>query len=239
MRDGIRFGLGGRGRPGLIAVLDGFTEKVEETLDRVAGAVERGVAGLERRVEQAVGADGPGRGGKPAPAAADASSRPEEGRTRPEDTPGAEPEANPRAGAAGRFARGYAEVVDRTREGVSAAVGRGAEALDGAVGDAPWRMAGLDARRTRIAREVMLGVVPRVAGERVASVIDGAALKGGVAGAGLLLRVPLKGFAVPFLLGVTAVETVRAVRDVRRSVADVAARVDNEGRSREAYRTGS
>ncbi len=144
-----------------------------------------------------------------------------------------------RRGFGSRIADGYAAVVEKARSGVSGAVSKGAEAIDGAAGDAPWRLAGLDERKTRIAREVMREVVPKVAGDRVASALDGAAMKGGVAGAGLLLRIPLKGFAVPFLLGVTAVETVRAVKDVRSSIADIAARVDNEARSAEAYRTGA
>jgi len=141
----------------------------------------------------------------------------------------------PREGFGKRFARGYGAFVERTRAGVSGVVAAGAAGVDRLAGEAPWRMCGMDARDARVAREVLREVVPRVAGDRVASVIDGAALKGGVAGVGLLMRIPLKGFAVPFLLGVTAVETVKAVREVRASVADIAARVDNEARSRQEY----
>ena len=252
MREGFGFGWRG-GRPGVIGALDRFTDRVEKTLDRAAEAMDRGVEAMERRVDEFAGkADGKAGARKPPPGTgptagagpSDAGPPPRgesedasPGRHHADAAHGDDAGPGQAASPGGGFGRGYAGVVDRTRKGVTSAVSRGAEALDGAVGDAPWRAAGLDGRRTRIAREVMRDVVPKVAGERVASVIDGAALKGGVAGAGLLMRIPLKGFAVPFLLGVTAVETVRAVREVKRSVADVAARIDNEARSEEAYRS--
>lgn len=222
-RDGNGTGFG---IPAIDEAVDRLVDRAGAAMDRVAAAVERGVD----RIGRGVNAGGAGAG--PEPAAATAAD--DGGKREPQGAAGQSEGADADAGGPGPRP-GYGGFVDATREKVSGIAARGLGGLDDRLGDAPWRAAGLDERRTRIARGVMREVVPEVAGDRVASVVDGAALKGGVAGAGLLLRIPLKGFAAPFLLGIAAVEAVRAVREVRVRVADVAARVDNEARSRAAY----
>jgi len=111
---------------------------------------------------------------------------------------------------------------------VARSVAKGAHGIDSAVGDSPWRLGGLDERKTRIARGVLKEVVPKAAGDRVASMVDGVAIKAGAGGLGIALRLPLKPIIGPVLLVLGAVETVRAVRDIRKGVADVADRVDGE-----------
>lgn len=125
-------------------------------------------------------------------------------------------------------AAGYQRFVDGTRETVGRNVARGAAAVDEGLGDAPWRMAGFDDRRTRIARAMMKDVVPGVLGDRAASVVDGASIKGGLVGAGLILRLPLKAAAAPVLLGMAALETYRTVRDVQGKLGEVTRKVDAE-----------
>jgi hypothetical protein len=223
-------GTDGRGaKPDLKAAAARLLASAEAAADRAASALERGLGNAERRL-----------GGlfRDAPAEARDDGKAEAPGTGPDPVqPGAE---RSRAEGASEPASpgAYATFVARARERVSAGVARGAAALDARAGDGAWRAVGLDARGIRIAREVLRDVVPRVAGERAASAVDGAAMKGGVAGAGLLLRIPLKGFAAPFLLGIAAVEAVRAVREVRAEIADIAARVDNEARSADAYAAG-
>lgn len=134
--------------------------------------------------------------------------------------------------AAKSFARetaaGYQRFVDGTRTTVERNVSKGAAAVDDTLGDVPWRLAGLDDRRTRIARAMMKDVVPGVLGGRAASVVDGASIKGGLVGAGLLLRLPLKAAAAPVLIGMAALETYRTVREVHGKLGEVTQRVDAE-----------
>jgi len=111
---------------------------------------------------------------------------------------------------------------------VAKTVSKGAHGIDSAVGDIPWRLGGFDERKTRIARGVLKEVVPKAAGDRVASMVDGVAIKAGAGGLGIALRLPLKPIIGPVLLVLGAVETVRAVRDIRKGVADVADRIDGE-----------
>ncbi len=111
---------------------------------------------------------------------------------------------------------------------VEGATARTAEAFDATWGDRPWRAAGLDARAAKIARRVMTEVVPKVAGERVASVMDGLAIKGGLLGAGFLLKLPLRVIALPVLAGLATIEAATAVEAVRAHVGTIAAEVDAE-----------
>jgi len=129
---------------------------------------------------------------------------------------------------AGDVRRRYNEALARVGGKVTGTVAKGAHRLDEAVGDLPWRLGGLDERGTRIARGVLKEVVPKAAGERAASIADGLAIKAGAGGLGIALRLPLKPIIAPVLLVLGAVETVRAVRDVRKGVASVADRVDAE-----------
>jgi len=131
------------------------------------------------------------------------------------------------AGAADARRR-YNDMLAGVGARVTRSVASGARRLDDAVGDLPWRLGGLDERGTRIARGVLREVVPKAAGERAASIVDGFALKAGAGGLGIALRLPLKPIIAPVLLALGAVETVRAVRDVRKGVASVADRVDAE-----------
>lgn len=125
-------------------------------------------------------------------------------------------------------ASGYQRFVDGTRDKVERKVSESASALDERLGDTPWRLAGMDERRTRIARAMMRDVVPGVLGDRAASVVDGASIKGGLVGAGLLLRLPLKAAAAPVLLGMAALETFRTVREVHGKLGEVVRKVDAE-----------
>lgn len=124
--------------------------------------------------------------------------------------------------------RRYDGLVGRAGDGVARVVSTCASRLDGAAGDAPWRIVGMDRRRTRIARRVLTEIVPATAGDRASSFLDGVAIKAGAGGAGILLRLPLKPVVVPILAVLAAVETVKVVADIRRGVADVAAAVDAE-----------
>lgn len=131
---------------------------------------------------------------------------------------------------AARFAKdtaaGYQRFVEGTKEAVERNVSKGASAVDETLGDVPWKLAGLDERKTRIARAMMKDVMPGVLGGRAASIVDGASIKGGLVGAGLLLRLPLKAAAAPVLLGMAALETYRTVREVHGKLGEVTAKVD-------------
>jgi hypothetical protein len=122
----------------------------------------------------------------------------------------------------------YTGFVARSGERAARAVGSGTRCLDGLMGDAPWKLARMDERNIRIARSVLRDVVPKTAGDRVSSMLDGLAIKAGTGGVGIALRLPLKPIIAPILLAMGAIETVKAVKDVRKGVSDVAARVDAE-----------
>lgn len=124
--------------------------------------------------------------------------------------------------------RRYNLFLDGIGGRVTASVAKGAHGIDSVVGDIPWKLGGLDDRKTMIARGVLTEVVPKAAGDRVASIVDGVAFKAGAGGLGIALRLPLKPVIAPLLLVLGAVETVRAVRDIRKGISSVAKRVDVE-----------
>ena len=131
-------------------------------------------------------------------------------------------------GGASKASARYGEVVGKAKASTEAGVGRATARLDERMGDRPWQGMGLDERNTLVARRVLVEVVPRVAAGRVASVMDGLSIKGGLVGGGLALRMPLKVIAAPLLLALTAWETVKVVREIKDSIGDVGRQVDAE-----------
>ncbi len=81
---------------------------------------------------------------------------------------------------------------------------RGTAAFDAAYGERPWRAIGLDTRQTRIARSVLTRIVPDVAGARVASIVDGAAIKGSLLWTALQAKLPLRALVLSILAGLAS-----------------------------------
>ena len=133
-------------------------------------------------------------------------------------------------GAASARARYDAFRMDAGRKAEEAA-SRGAAAFDAAWGERPWRAAGLDARGARIARRVLTEVVPEVTGDRVASIMDGLAIKGGLLGAGFVLKLPLRIIALRLLAGLATIEAATAVEAVRARIGAIATEVDAQDAS--------
>ncbi len=132
------------------------------------------------------------------------------------------------AGYAHGAANGYRNAKDKAGRKVAGVVSKGTHAVDRAVGDTPWKTIGMDGRDTAVARRVMTDVVPDVVGNRVSSLVDGIAVKAGVVGLGVALKLPLRSVALPVLAGLAAAEAAKAVQEVKGRLPEVEASVDRD-----------